>query len=511
MNCPRCSVNEINPVTGRCDLCGFSVIAGVATESADVLGELAARQLAHEFDLRDLLGRGRDSAVYRARERSSGRDLLVKVILRRAAEPDAAETFRELMATFAGFDHPHLVPVLRHGSTDSLLWFVTEDRGAVPLVALRREGPMDLRRVRRFATQLVAALDYLHRRGIVHGAVRAENVLVDREGWLRLADANYVRPRWRRAPRPSSAVASPVASEPSERRAPWVSPEEHERGERLPAADQYALAVLLASLVTGREPEPDTDPLGAFDADVPAHLRRALARALDPVPTRRFASVNDFLFALEDATGAAQAAPMTARRVTADVVTVRDWQPPPDGRRPRRIAVGVGIALLVVATGLFVAPAVRETISPTPSESADLFDDPVAPAPSTAATPVVRPAAPGGTVPESVRAPARRAAADPATPSRAASPEPAASATASAPPPDATPTVRLFVNASPWGEVHLDGTLLGNTPRANIPVTAGAHVLRVTRDGFTAWERRFRANPGDTLRFTDIVLEPVKP
>ena len=82
MICPRCSVSEISPVSGKCDLCGYSVVAAVALASADHVGELAARQLEHEFTFGTLIGRSRESVVQRATENGSGRAVVVKAILR---------------------------------------------------------------------------------------------------------------------------------------------------------------------------------------------------------------------------------------------------------------------------------------------------------------------------------------------------------------------------------------------------------------------------------------------
>ena len=126
------------------------MVAAVALASADHVGELAARQLEHEFTFGTLIGRSRESVVQRATENGSGRAVVVKAILRGNAEPDTAESFRSMMASLAGFDHPHLIPVLRYGSTDSLFWFATEDRGAVSLAnRLRADGRMDARACRR--------------------------------------------------------------------------------------------------------------------------------------------------------------------------------------------------------------------------------------------------------------------------------------------------------------------------------------------------------------------------
>lgn len=522
MTCPRCSVSEISPLTGKCDLCGYSVAAAVVAEPADLLSELATRQLAHEFAFGGLIGRGKESVVYRVTELSSGRAAVLKVILRRNAEADVAESFRTLMATLAGFDHPHLIPVLRHGSTDSLFWFVTEDRGAVSLaVKLQTEGPMEPKACRRVLTQIVSALEYLHRHGLVHGAVKAENVLVDRDGWVRLADPNFIRPRWRRPSRPTPVVAShatpapgtPILHDPA---GSWVAPEEHARGERLPAADQYALAVLTIECLSGADAESVVHPLALLGPDAPPRMRRALERALEEIPTRRFQGVADFLWALEEDAAVAVASPMPRR--TSEVVMVQGWTPPVDGSRPLVVIGKVLAALVVLGALVFVTPRVRELLRPraaarTQALPPDAIQSPrvaVDPAPVAPLDPAPVNSAPPPTAPRTspatstpVRTPRPVAPITPITPSAASAP--------AATPSTAIASARLFVNASPWGQVHIDGVLVGNTPRPNIPLAAGSHALRVSREGFVTFERTIRVAAGDTLRITDIVLTPERP
>lgn len=520
MICPRCSVSEISPVTGKCDLCGYSVVAAVALEPADQLGELATRQLAHEFAFGDIIGRGKESAVYRAKELTSGRAVVLKVILRRNAEADVAESFRTLMATLAGFDHPHLIPVLRHGSTDSLFWFATEDRGAVSLAAkLRADGPMDPKACRRLLTQVVSALDYLHRHGLVHGAVKAENVLVDRDGQgVRLADPNFVRPRWRRPSRAVPVIATPGMPTPGtpvvhDPPGLWVSPEERARGERLPNADQYALAVLTIECLSGAEAESVIDPLALLGPEVPPRMRRAIERALDEIPTRRYPGVTDFLWALEEDAAASMSSPV--RRRTSDVVMVKGWEPPEAPRRPFLLAGKILAALLVVAAILLATPQARAVLWPgwrAVRSQASLPPSTVrSPPPAATTAPIAapRPASPDPIDPRLER---REPVGDRVIPPSSIAPRaPAVVAPPRAAAAASVASARLFVNASPWGQVFVDGALIGNTPRPNIPLTAGSHSIRVSRAGFISWERSIRVSSGDTLRFTDIVLTPERP
>ena len=93
-----------------------------------------------------------------------------------------------------------------------------------------------------------------------------------------------------------------------------------------------------------------------------------------------------------------------------------------------------------------------------------------------------------------------------AGPPRGARPQPRAAARAA----PASPG-RLFINSSPWGQVYVDGELIGNTPRADVPVAPGAHRLRVVRDGFRPYELAIQVAAGQELRITDIVLQEIKP
>ncbi|MFI5280901.1 MAG: PEGA domain-containing protein, partial [Gemmatimonadales bacterium] len=70
---------------------------------------------------------------------------------------------------------------------------------------------------------------------------------------------------------------------------------------------------------------------------------------------------------------------------------------------------------------------------------------------------------------------------------------------------------RLFVNATPWGLVYVDGQSVGNTPRADIQLPAGTHRLRIVREGYDTFDRTITVGAGETVRLTDIVLVEHRP
>ncbi|MDH5234400.1 MAG: protein kinase [Gemmatimonadota bacterium] len=533
MTCPRCSVAELSPLTGICELCGYAAEATVAVAPADATIELARRQLSHEFEFEQPLGRGLRSHVFRAREKGSKREVVLKVLPRRTDEADAEESFRTTLTAFAGFDHPHLLRILRFGSTDSLFWYATEPVESTSLRELlrqrRRMGPRSCRRI---ATQVVNALEYLHRRGVVHGAIKAENVFVDKEGWVHVADPTFLRarPQPLALPPAGGSTAAGAAAEAAARppalsadgtvRPSWIAPEEFARGERLPAADQYALAALIYECLTGHLPADPPIPIHRERADVPASIARAVDRALADDPWRRFPSCADLLWALEDdATAPAPEARPTGR-ITQDVVLINGWEPPADPWRPL-VAVGRSVVAVVAAAVLwFSAPYVWNLIQNKPTGGPASVTNNLAP--TRERTPV--PSAAQAAEPLAATSPATRRTTPPAGQGEQPAP---AGARATVPGPVVPPVSpgtrsstsappragmgKLLVNSTPWGQIYVDGALVGNTPKGDIELSAGTHQLRIVRTEFAPYERTVTITAGETLRITDIVLEPQRP
>ena len=523
MTCPNCGSAEISPLTNRCELCGFAPNGSVAVAAphAESVDELARLELAEKFHFDAPLGHGPTTAVYLAHEHGSTRAIVVKVLPRPTeGRALADERFRSAVEAIAALEHPHIVPVFDHGLTEHLYWYSMEHvQGGSLRSTLASRGPLDLKACQRIIAQVASALDYAHRRGIVHGDLKPENVLIDAEGWVHVCDLlvtlsleRAVLPARREGPAPQSAQA------PGAARSPYVAPEEL----RTAASDQYALGMLVYECLVGSPPaesegESGTPIVSLATArpDVPAHLTHAVRRAISPKPIDRFPSVLDFVAALETYTVSAQDARPSGRG-SGVVLVQTDWKPPPRPFNRRRIlGIAVAIVALAVLVPLVGPAAVRKwrqvfneaARAPLVTQVADSAARVAPPADRTAAG---APAAPRPSAIASRAAPSGRSAAQPARPpgertNRSAAP---AVRTPAAP---AAESGRVFVNATPWGQLYVDGQLVGNTPKANLAVAAGTHTIRVVREGFEPFERTIQVGPGQVLRFTDIVLAARRP
>jgi serine/threonine protein kinase len=471
--CPNCSAGEISPITHCCEMCGFVPDGAVVVESphAETVDELARQELAERFRLDACLGRGATTAVYLARELNSDRQIVVKALTRPAdgrAETD--DRFARAVEAVAALEHPHIVPVFAHGSTAHLYWYSMEHvRGRSLREYLSSHGPLKLKPCMRIVTQVASALDHAHRLGVVHGALKPENVLIDAEGWVHVCDL-MVAPSLKPAAPPAQAGAATADGTPAQmstaesERPPYAAPEDLST----PFSDQYALAVLVYECLTQMPPprseRSEVTPVASLATqrpDVPTYMAHAIWRALSPKPIDRFPGVLDFVAALETYSPPASEARPSGQ--TAGAVLIEpDWEPPP--RTVAKKVLIAGGALVVVLAAGALALALRPS-HPGLAPFASMPTDTASPAPRRPRPPSVadlEPRLPG----------------------------------------------RLFVNATPWGQLYVDGQLIGNTPRANISVDPGTHTVAVVREGYESYVKVIRVAPGDTVRITDIVLTP---
>jgi len=500
MICPRCSVAEIAPETNRCKLCGYTLLgsAPVAVQAAmaDEVLETVQRELRDRFELQVLVRRERGSTLYLARDIEDDRLVSLRLIPRQGPiEGPLIHRFAQAATLAAQFRHPHVVALRKHGVTNSLLWYSSDVVKSRTLGGLlEATDPLPLARTLELLEQIASGLEYLHRNAVVHAGVGRETVLVDAEGWVRVTDPGTAAAIYR--------AAGPGHGWEAMLDLPFAPPELLERRLMGPAADQYSLAGVAYACLTGRAPfEADSvetirrertgivPPLREARPDVPAHVETAIQRALRDEPTERFGSVLDFVAVLSGASvrpSSAMLMPST-RPTGAPMVVVP--QAPRSYRRWWLAAVAVLVAVAAAAGGWALsllqsgdAPSAGWAEGPTP---------PPVVRPETVAPPATAPRRPGPV-------------SDPVTSveRRETSPSPAR--------PQGPPAV-LFVNATPWGSLYVDGTLVGNTPQAGLALPAGTHVLRIVRDGFTPWQREVQVAARDTLRLTDIVLEPIQP
>jgi serine/threonine-protein kinase len=250
------------------------------------------------------------ATIYRARDNQLERDVAVKVLRPEyGTDPDFIDRFRHEAQSAASLNHPNVVGVYDYG-TDPVGPFIVMELVEVEDLAsvLRKTGALPPRAAARLVAQAARAVAAAHDRGFVHRDIKPGNILVTREGRVKVADFGIARAL------SESALTLPGTTLGSVH---YFSPEQA-RGELAsPSSDIYSLGIVLFELLTGRRPwSGDTAAAiatarltgavpspSAVHGGIPPALEAITRKALATSPEDRFGSAAEMAAALEQALG----------------------------------------------------------------------------------------------------------------------------------------------------------------------------------------------------------------
>jgi eukaryotic-like serine/threonine-protein kinase len=257
------------------------------------------------YRLLHLLGQGGFANVYLGEHTHLNTRAAVKV-LHEQMEALILEKFLKEAQTIATLKHPHILRVLDFGMDDSTPFLVME---YAPGGSLRKKHPhssvVPLPTIVQYVKQVTAALQYAHDQQLVHRDVKPENMLVEAQGLIVLADFGIAIPIY-----DTEAVATQEVGG-----TPYYMAPEQCRGKAREASDQYALGVVVYEWLCGAlpfygasaieiamhhlmDPPPSLQEKGI---GIPEAVEQVVSRALLKNPQERFSSVSEFAQALEQA------------------------------------------------------------------------------------------------------------------------------------------------------------------------------------------------------------------
>ena len=253
--------------------------------------DLTGRALDDRYELHAVIGEGAFGRVYRGLDRRLARTVAVKVIKPWWAEDTAwVERFQREAQLLARVSDPGIVQIFDIGHADEGPYYVAELVEGESLAERLLRGPLEAEQARELAEQLCQALGSAHAQGVVHCDVKPANVLLARDGRLKVGDFGVAR----LAGGTSQALSATVAGTPR-----YMSPEQARGRPTSTATDVYSAGVVLYEMLAGRPPFMDgsavelglrhlQDTPAPLPADVPLELREIVGRALAKDPSDRW-------------------------------------------------------------------------------------------------------------------------------------------------------------------------------------------------------------------------------
>ena len=281
------------------------------TQLGGLLTGLAPGSRVAGYLLERLVGVGGTAAVFRARDERLGRVVALKLL---AGDETVRRRFAREARAVAAVDHPHIIPVYEAGEAGGVLFIAMRFVAGDDLrVVVRREGGLRPRRAAAFISPVASALDAAHGAGLIHRDVKPANMLVDvgpgRPEHVYLSDFGLARGML--------SVGGPTRAGQFLGTPDYAAPEQVSGRPVDGRADQYALACVAYTLLSGSLPFEREEPMAVLYAhlsappprvtssrpDLPGAVDRVLARALAKAPEDRYGSCGAFADALREALG----------------------------------------------------------------------------------------------------------------------------------------------------------------------------------------------------------------
>jgi beta-lactam-binding protein with PASTA domain/predicted Ser/Thr protein kinase len=199
------------------------------------------------------LGTGGMANVYLAEDEELGRRVAIKVLDERHTQDDQfVERFRREAKNAAGLSHPNIVSIYDRGQSNGTYYIAMEYlEGKTLKELLVARGPTPIRVAVDYTRQILGALAFAHRHGIVHRDIKPHNVIVAPDGRLKVTDFGIARSGSSQMTEAGSIIGT----------AQYLSPEQARGAPVDPSSDLYSVGIVLYEMLTGTVPFTGDTPL----------------------------------------------------------------------------------------------------------------------------------------------------------------------------------------------------------------------------------------------------------
>ena len=287
----------------------FGGIGGAKKEGTVMITGGATKPMLGRYEIEKELGRGAMGVVYLGRDPKINRMVAIKtMMIEEGSDGESAKSVKERFfreAESAGtLNHPNIVRIFDAGDENDVAYIAMELLDGHDLVRYgQKDGLLPLEKAIEYIAIVADALDYAHAQGIVHRDVKPANVMLLKDGSIRVADFGIAR-----ITASSKTATGTVMGTPS-----YMSPEQVAGKKVDGRSDLFSLAVALFELMTGEKPFKGGDGIGTLlfqiandqhpnvltvKPGLPPALRTIIDKGLAKNPDGRFQRGSEFAVAL---------------------------------------------------------------------------------------------------------------------------------------------------------------------------------------------------------------------
>ena len=272
------------------------------------MDQYIGKLLDNRYEILERIGSGGMAVVYKARCHRLNRLVAIKILKSDLAQDaEFRRRFHDESQAVAMLSHPNIVAVYDVSHSDDLDYIVMELIDGITLKQyMQKKGePLNWREALHFITQIMKGLSHAHSRGIIHRDIKPHNIMVLRDGSVKVADFGIAR---------LTSAAQNTLTQEALGSVHYISPEQA-RGSYIDArSDIYSAGVVLYEMLTGRLPYEGDSPISVaiqhinsiplspreINPDIPEALEEITMKAMASNVDQRYVSADAMLVDLEE-------------------------------------------------------------------------------------------------------------------------------------------------------------------------------------------------------------------
>ena len=264
------------------------------------------RLLDNRYEILEVIGVGGMAVVYKARCHRLNRLVAIKILKDEFSQDgDFRDRFHAEGQAVAMLSHPNIVSVYDVSVADDADYIVMELIDGISLKQyMEKKGVLNWKETLHFAMQIGKALEHAHSRGIVHRDIKPHNVMVLKNGSVKVADFGIARIMSKSNTLTKEALGSVHYISPEQAKGGWVDNR----------SDIYSLGVVMYEMLAGRPPYDGDSPVAVaiqhinggallpttFNPNIPSGLEQIIMKAMCQDPAQRYLTATAMLYDMDE-------------------------------------------------------------------------------------------------------------------------------------------------------------------------------------------------------------------